>query len=233
MMTPAQAGPCGGYPGRIMTTPTPDPTPTAPDPAAAPAEPPTSEAVSPPKKPFPGRSGVRSAARLDDWPERFLTALASLGNVSRACKTAKVGRQTAYDKKAADPEFSARWDEAQVIADELMEGEARRRAVEGVLKPVYQSGKLVGKVREYSDSLLQFLLRGHNPAKFCDNSRVVLAGDASAPIKTEHSGKVAVELSGMTNEELDEYAAKLRAEVAAAGESSHDDPKPDDDAGTA
>jgi hypothetical protein len=41
--------------------------------------------------------------------------------------------------------------------------------VEGVDKPVYQGGVLVGYVREYSDQLLVTLLKAHRPEKFRDN----------------------------------------------------------------
>ncbi len=49
------------------------------------------------------------------------------------------------------------------VAD-LLEAEAWRRAVEGVEKPVgWYKGKPGGYVREYSDTLLIFPLRGLRP----------------------------------------------------------------------
>ena len=53
-----------------------------------------------------------------------------------------------------------------------MEREAYRRAVKGVEKPVYRGGQLVGTIREYSDSLLMFLLRARRPELYRDHSRV-------------------------------------------------------------
>ena len=44
--------------------------------------------------------------------------------------------------------------------------EAHRRAVQGIEKPVYQGGRLVGTVREYSDTLLIFLLKGLRPERY-------------------------------------------------------------------
>lgn len=178
----------------ILSTPDP-PVAEAPPPAppeAAPATPEPLAAQGPAKA--CSFLGVRKGERTD-WPEKFLTAFASLGNVARACQKTRVGRRTAYDRREADPEFAARWDEVIRIADETMEGEARRRAVEGTLVPVYQSGKLVGKVREYSDTLLIFLLKAHNPSKYRDNAKVVIAGDPAAPLKQEHSGTVTHEHS--------------------------------------
>ena len=47
-----------------------------------------------------------------------------------------------------------------------LELEARRRAVEGTERPVFYQGGEVGYVREYSDTLLIFLLKAHRPNKF-------------------------------------------------------------------
>ena len=58
-----------------------------------------------------------------------------------------------------------------------MEAEARRRGVEGTLKPVFYKGEECGQVREYSDTLLIFLLKAHDP-KYRDRQQV------------EHSGSV-------------------------------------------
>jgi hypothetical protein len=47
-----------------------------------------------------------------------------------------------------------------------LEDEAVRRAYEGVERPVFQGGKQVGVVREYSDTLLIFLLKALRPEKY-------------------------------------------------------------------
>ena len=130
------------------------------------------------------RTGARTAKK--DWKPVFINELARRGNVVAAVARAKVGRQTVYDARSADPAFAAAWDEAIAIADELMEAEARRRAVEGTLRPVFQGGEEVGRVREYSDTLLIFLLKAHKPEKYRDNSRVVVAGDPANPLKHDH-----------------------------------------------
>lgn len=53
-----------------------------------------------------------------------------------------------------------------------MEAEAWRRGKTGVLKPVYQGGKKVGSVREYSDTLLIFMLKGTRPEKYRDRQQI-------------------------------------------------------------
>jgi hypothetical protein len=102
-----------------------------------------------------------------------------------------VNRVTAYDVREKDPEFAALWEEALEIATARMEAEARRRAVRGTLKPVFYEGSVCGHIREYSDTLMIFLLKAHKPGMYRDN-KVVVTGDPSNPLKHEHSGTVTV-----------------------------------------
>lgn len=88
------------------------------------------------------------------------------GNVSRACKSVGISRNAAYEHKKTDENFSKLWDETLDAVCDEMEAEAYRRAVKGTLKPVFYQGEEVGKIREFSDSLLQFILKGNRPEKF-------------------------------------------------------------------
>ena len=102
--------------------------------------------------------------RVDvDWMAFFLWALSENPNLSRACEVANVSRMTAYRFRKTNPEFAAAWDDALAQSTDALVGEAFRRAKEGVLKPVFQGGKQVGAVREYSDVLTIFLLKCHRP----------------------------------------------------------------------
>lgn len=112
------------------------------------------------------------------WKAVFLADFAVYGNVSQAARVAKVTRQTVYAHREADPEFLAAMDDAQEQASDVLELEARRRAVEGVQKPVFQRGELVGTIREYSDTLLVVLLKANRPDKFKERGTM------------EHSGAV-------------------------------------------
>jgi hypothetical protein len=107
----------------------------------------------------------------------FLEALAQTGNVSAAAKAAGVGRQYAYERRAADPELAAAWDEALDVATDALEREARRRALEGCERPVFYKGDECGRIREYSDTLMIFLLKAHRPQKFRDNVDINHSGD--------------------------------------------------------
>ena len=73
-------------------------------------------------------------------------------------------------------DFAAQWDDALGEGVDILEAEARRRAVTGVDKPVYYKGEVVGSITKYSDRLLMFLLRAHRPQKFRDGGKVKQTG---------------------------------------------------------
>lgn len=130
------------------------------------------------------RAGVRLASK-PGWQEKFLAAFAERANVRAACRAAGVSRQLAYETRKTDAEFARKWRTTRADAVDLLEEEAWRRAHDGTKKPVYQGGALVGTVREYSDTLIIFLLKAHRPKKYRDN------------FKHEHSGQVNVGLPGI------------------------------------
>jgi hypothetical protein len=103
-----------------------------------------------------------------DTPKKgkFIAELKKTGNVSKAAELAKVARKTVYRWKDDDTKFADAWKAAIDEAADSLEEEARRRAVEGVKKPIYQGGKRIGYVQEYSDTLLIFLLKGAKPDKY-------------------------------------------------------------------
>lgn len=102
-----------------------------------------------------------------DEKAKFIKKLKSThGNVSRACRAVGISRTAAYDHKKADENFARLWDETIEAVSDEMEREAYRRAVQGTIKPVYYKGEKVGEIREFSDSLLQFMLKGNRPEKF-------------------------------------------------------------------
>ena len=103
---------------------------------------------------------------------RFLDALANTGSVTAAIAVANTSRTRVYELRKADPAFASAWQEAEEIATDRLEDEARRRAIEGIAEPLVSAGKLVrdddGKpvlVRRYSDNLLLALLKAHRPPR--------------------------------------------------------------------
>jgi hypothetical protein len=100
-----------------------------------------------------GRVRIRKEAR-----ELFLEQLRKHGNVTRAAEAIGRKRDTLYIYREAHPDFFQQWHHAVEAFNDGLESEAMRRAVSGVKRPVYQGGKQVGEVTEYSDSILLFML---------------------------------------------------------------------------
>ena len=68
--------------------------------------------------------------------ERFLEELADTGSVSTAASVAGTSRTRVYELRKADPTFASAWQDAEEIAVDRLEDEARRRALEGVPEPL-------------------------------------------------------------------------------------------------
>jgi hypothetical protein len=73
-----------------------------------------------------------------------------------------------------DLAYAEKFASAREEAVDLLEGEALRRAVQGVEEPVFYKGERVdkGQVRRYSDVLLIFLLKANRPVKFRDRVEI-------------------------------------------------------------
>ena len=108
--------------------------------------------------------------RRPDWAPRFLEAIRSSGNVRLAARAAGIDRSTPYQRARRDPVFAAAWAEATEDAIDLLEAEARRRALAS------------------SDQLLMFLLRAHRPEKYRDRFDVRLELQAEAERVAERLG---------------------------------------------
>lgn len=114
-------------------------------------------------------SDTTTRDRLKKWPpwaEVFIKGLGTSGIVRVASVMAGVHHATAYDLRNRDPSFAAAWESALDDACDVLEAEARRRAIHGVDRPVFYKGKECGKIREYSDTLLIFLLKANRPEKY-------------------------------------------------------------------
>jgi hypothetical protein len=126
----------------------------------------------------------------------FLAILMRCGNVSYACRKAKLERRTAYRWREQSEAFRKAWDEAAELGTDALEDEAIRRGFRGVRKPVFQGGQCVGYVREFSDTLLIFLLKARRPNKFREQYK----HEVSGPDGKEIAYKVTV--NGITPEQF-------------------------------
>lgn len=102
-----------------------------------------------------------------EWDQLLEAIVTSGGNVSRACERVKITRNAVYDKRDSDPAFAARLELAKERGVDVLEDEAVRRAFEGVEEPVGFFQGVSYEVRtNYSDALIQFLLKGNRPNKY-------------------------------------------------------------------
>ncbi len=150
-----------------------------------------------------------------DWAPRLLAELRERGNIRAACEAAGVGRQTVYDRRDADQAFARQFADALEDGCDRLELEAHRRAHDGLLRKKFSKTgepiidpdtKQQYAEREYSDTLLIFLLKAHRPQKYREN------------FKHEHTGKDdgPIEFSHLTDAELDERIAQLEIQVRGA-----------------
>ncbi len=109
--------------------------------------------------------------RTEKARETFLEALTNTCNVTDACKAANIGRQTAYAWRESDEAFALAWAGALEEAVDALEKEAWRRAHDGTDKPIVYQGVVTGTYREYSDRLMEILLKAHRPEKYIERLR--------------------------------------------------------------
>jgi hypothetical protein len=98
----------------------------------------------------------------------FLAAFAELGTVKAAIEIAGVCRASVTKWVQIDADFRAAYEEAKAHALDVLEQEARRRAVNGTERPVFFKGGRCGSIREFSDTLLIFLMKAGDPIRFGD-----------------------------------------------------------------
>lgn len=113
--------------------------------------------------------------REPDWGPRFLETLRATCNVRLSATSAGIDRDTAYKRRGRDPHFAAAWAAAEADAVDVLEGEARRRALAS------------------SDTLMMFLLRAHRPECYRETIRLDLRREAEL---------IAADLGGVSAEEL-------------------------------
>ncbi len=106
--------------------------------------------------------------KTGEWEDAFLSAVMQGMSVTDATRAVGVHITTPYNRRRSDEKFREAWQNAAEIGTEFMEQEAARRAYHGTLKPVFHKGIECGHVREYSDTLMIFLLKARKPHIYRD-----------------------------------------------------------------
>jgi hypothetical protein len=140
---------------------------------------------------------------MSDSPKRaaFLAAFAECGNIKLAAKLAECDRSMHYHW-LEDPDYERAFAAAKAEACDSLEAEARRRAMDGTERRIYHRGVQLDTIREYSDTLLIFLMKGAMPDKYRDNWKGEITGLTPAS---------RIDLSTATDAELEQLEALTRA----------------------
>src|SRR5216684_1645238 len=116
----------------------------------------------------------------------FVEVLRETASPTQAAKFCGVSTNIAYIARRDDLEFQVAWDDAVDLAMDQLMGEAYRRAVQGVTRPVVQGGHRVkddgGEVistTEYSDRLMEVLLKWKYPETLASRVKLEVQGPLS------------------------------------------------------
>lgn len=117
------------------------------------------------------------------WPEAFLKWYRKTGNVTYSAEKAGTDRTNVFYRRQSHPDFDFACTEALASYVEMLEMEADRRASKGVTRAVFYKGNKIAVMREYSDVLLMFRLKGCKPETYRENFKLEHSGPDSGPIQ--------------------------------------------------
>jgi hypothetical protein len=126
-----------------------------------------------------------------DRQKRFLDAYRKVGTIIHAAEQSAIAARTHYTWLDKDQGYVEKFEEAHKEAIERLVAEARRRALEGVQRKKFHNGAPVldpetGEQymeREYSDTLLIFLLKGAMPETYRDRQDVQVTGRVDSAVR--------------------------------------------------
>ena len=113
----------------------------------------------------------------------FLDEFSQCGVITEAARKAGISRTTAYAWKNGSARCTLEWADAEEKAADVLRKEARRRAIDGVDKPLHYQGVIFAYERVYSDTLMGRLLQAHCP-EHKQQADINLGGQAGKPIAT-------------------------------------------------
>lgn len=94
---------------------------------------------------------------------RFLEVFVNTASVKDSAKAAGISRNAHYNWLDYDEDYAKAFKIAENRSRRVFLDEAVRRGVSGVDEPVYHKGRVVGRIRKYSDSCLLAVLKAKDP----------------------------------------------------------------------
>lgn len=132
----------------------------------------------------------------DDWARTWLPAyIEHIGSINKASTAAHIAHKTARARLQEDPVFRTLKTQCDNALLEALETEAYLRARDGTERPIYQQGRLVGKVREIDNRHLEWLLERLAPEKYHLGTRIELANPGQTAAFTFRMGEEPLELN--------------------------------------
>jgi hypothetical protein len=137
----------------------------------------TKKTIRKPDDPSGARAtSARKPRKRGTWKEVFLAELRKYGILGDACRAARVSWDTIDKYRSEDAEFAARYSEALEEAVDRVEKQAMKIAGEGIRRPIYRKGELVGYQMEPEPGMIQFVLRTRRRDRYADKLEVNHSG---------------------------------------------------------
>lgn len=135
-----------------------------------------------------------------DHKSRFIELLRTTGNPSVSARAIGFSPATLKRHREQDAQFAEDWAEAEMEAADALEAEARRRALEGVIREKWvgpaDGGHFVEELH-FSDSLLIRLLEANKPEKFANRSKTELTSPDGSMTPSLGDTELAARLSSL------------------------------------
>jgi len=117
----------------------------------------------------------------------FLDYLIECGNVHDAARQADLTTKQIRKFRRNNPSAEKAFQEALDMGTDAIEAELHRRAVAGIMEPIFYKGRRVNTVRKKSDVLLMFLLKSRRPHIYRDNAPLPQDPDTDELANNEES----------------------------------------------
>lgn len=138
-----------------------------------------------------GAKSMKTVGKFTAKKKRlFLDHLKKCGFKSTAAAKVNMTRSNITYHEKKDPVFAEEIEKALLMFEASIDEAAYKRGVEGIDKPVWFQGKIVGYDKNYSDRMLEFSARTVNPEKYGQTNKVEMSGSLDVTART--SAKLAL-----------------------------------------